>query len=286
MAEKKIKDRKDISTLIETLVPEFVTAEHPKMKIFIEKYYEFMESHQVYFEGINFNEYKLVQEGIDDASIEPDYWIFEDEINTKLMPDGDPNEFYDPKVLEAAIVNHRIQLESQRDTSKDNELQFVIGETVYGNTTDAEAIITGISGNTIAFLKPTTNTNFTYGEELTGVDSRAWTTFANGVLAGVFPEGSIEGFRSRGAIAATKELVDLQDIDRTVEGLIDDSWKKEFYTHVPKQTVTDRRKLLKQMKEVYRSKGGEASFDWLFKSLFNSQDVDYYYPKNCLMVNG
>ena len=283
MAEKKIKDRKDISTLIETLVPEFITAEHPKMKIFIEKYYEFMESHQVYFEGISFNEYKLVQEGIDDASIEPDYWIFEDEINTKLMSDGDPNEFYDPKVLEAAIVNHRIQLESQRDTSKDNELQFIIGETVYGNTTDAEAIITGVSGNTIAFLKPTTNTNFTYGEELTGVDSRAWTTFANGVLAGIFPEGSIEGFRSRGAIAATKELVDLQDIDRTVEGLIDDSWKKEFYTHVPKQTVTDRRKLLKQMKEVYRSKGGESSYDWLFRSLFNAQGVDYYYPKDDLM---
>ena len=51
----KIKESKDISALIETLVPEFVTAEHPKMKIFIEKYYEFMESHQVYFEGIAFN---------------------------------------------------------------------------------------------------------------------------------------------------------------------------------------------------------------------------------------
>ena len=127
----KIKESKDISALIETLVPEFVTAEHPKMKIFIEKYYEFMESHQVYFEGIAFNEYKLVQEGEDDASIEPDYWIFEDEINTKLMPDGDHNEFYDPRVLEGGIVNHRIQLETQRDTSKDDQLQFIIGETVY-----------------------------------------------------------------------------------------------------------------------------------------------------------
>ena len=45
--EKKIKERQDVSTLIETLVPEFITADHPKMKIFIEKYYEFMEQHTV-----------------------------------------------------------------------------------------------------------------------------------------------------------------------------------------------------------------------------------------------
>ena len=279
----KIKESKDISALIETLVPEFVTADYPKMKIFIEKYYEFMESHQVYFEGIAFNEYKLVQEGEDDASLEPDYWIFEDEINSKLMPNGDPNEFYDDRVLDGGIVNHRIQLESDRDTSKDDQLQFQIGELVYGNTTDAEAVVTGISGNTIAWIKPTTQTNFIYGEELTGVSSRAWTTFANGVTAGIFSEGSIEGFRTRGPIAATKELKAFQDIDTTVEGLIDSSWKKEFYTHVPKQAETDRRKLLKQMKEVYRSKGGEASYDWLFRAIFDSQDIDYYYPKNDMM---
>ena len=267
----KIKEAKDISALIETLVPEFVTAEHPKMKIFIEKYYEFLESHQVYFEGIAFNEFKLVQEGEDDASIEPDYWIFEDEINTELMPNGDPNEFFDPRFLEGSVINHRIQLETDRDTSKDDQLSFIIGETVYGNTTDAEAVITGISGNTIAWLKPTTKTNFIYGEELTGVSSRAWTTFANGVLAGIFPEGSIEGFRTRGPIAATKELPNFQDVDTTVEGLIDDSWKPEFYSNVPKQAATDRRKLLKQMKEVYRSKGGEASYDWLFRAIFASQ---------------
>ena len=279
----KIKEAKDISALIETLVPEFVTAEHPKMKIFIEKYYEFLESHQVYFEGIAFNEFKLVQEGEDDASIEPDYWIFEDEINSELMPNGDPNEFFDPRFLEGSVINHRIQLETDRDTSKDDQLSFIIGETVYGNTTDAEAVITGISGNTIAWLKPTTKTNFIYGEELTGVSSRAWTTFANGVLAGIFPEGSIEGFRTRGPIAATKELPHFQDVDTTVEGLIDDSWKPEFYSNVPKQAATDRRKLLKQMKEVYRSKGGEASYDWLFRAIFASQEVDYYYPKKDMM---
>ena len=274
----KIKDKSDISVLIETLIPEFISNEHPKFKKFIEKYYEFMESHQVYFEDINFDEYKLIPE---DEQFE--YFIFEDEPNNKLYINGDANEFFDPRFADDEIINHRFQLEGIRDASKDDQLQFEIGETVTGNATGATAVVTGINSNTTAFIKPTTNTSFIYGEELTGESSRAWSTFANGVVAGVFPEGSIEGFRSRGPIAAVKELSEIQDIDRTPEGLIDDSWKKEFYTHIPKQTKTDRRKLLKQMIEVYRTKGGEASFEWLFKAVFNNQDVDFYYPKADLM---
>ena len=33
------------------------------------------------------------------------------------------------------------------------------------------------------------------------------------------------------------------------------------------------------MKQVYRSKGNEASFGWLFRSLFAKEDIEFYYPK-------
>ena len=62
------KDKKDISVLIEAQVPEFITYDHPKFKKFIEKYYEFMESHKIYFDGFTFNEFKLVPE--DDVNFE------------------------------------------------------------------------------------------------------------------------------------------------------------------------------------------------------------------------
>ncbi len=55
-------DNKDISVLVEGQLPEFVTANHPKFKKFIEKYYEFMESHELYFDGITFDEFKIVPE--------------------------------------------------------------------------------------------------------------------------------------------------------------------------------------------------------------------------------
>ena len=222
---------KDISVLVEGQLPEFITSEHPKFKKFIEKYYEFMESHELYFDGITFHEFKLVPE---DENFE--FFIYED--------DG-------------TGVDHRLQLESERDTAGNANLQFVIGETVTGNTSGATAVVTGTKGNTHAFVKPTNNAVFQFAEQITGGTSRAYSTLANGILDGTFPAGAIESFRSRGPTAATRELADMQDIDKTNEGLIDDAWKKEFYTNVPRTTLADRRQLLKRMKQVYRSKGSD-----------------------------
>ena len=246
-----IKDKKDVSVLIEAQIPEFVTQEHPKFKQFIERYYEFMESQQVYFTGFEFNEDKLVPET---TTTDNGHFIYEDGVG--------------------------LQLESDRDTLANANLQFLIGETLTGNTSTATAVVTGTMGNTLAFIKPTNEATFKIDEKITGSTSRAYAVLANGVSANVFPDGSIESFRSRGAIAATRELESMQDIDGTSEGLIDDAWKKEFYTNIPTTTKTDRRQLLKNMKEVYKSKGNESSFTWLFRSLYAKEDIEFYYPKN------
>ena len=247
MAETK--DKKDISILLESQLPEFVTYEHPKFKKFIEKYYEFMESHELYFENVTFNEYKILPE---------DSLVESEGVEFISMEDDD-----------------RIQLESERNTATNANLQFVIGETITGNNSGATALVTGTNGNTHAFVKPTNGAVFQYGEQITGGTSRAYSTLANGISANVFPEGAIESFRSRGPVAATRELADMQDIDKTNEGLIDDAWKKEFYTNVPRTTKAERRQLLKRMKNVYRSKGNEASFTWLFRTVFGKEDVEF-----------
>ena len=115
MAE--VKDKKDTSVLIETQVPEYVTESHPKFKKFIEKYYEFMESQQVYFGNtFTFHEPKLQAE---DQTGE-NYLAYEND--------------------------ERLQLESDRDTAGDANLQFTIGETLTGNTSEATAVVTGIKG--------------------------------------------------------------------------------------------------------------------------------------------
>jgi hypothetical protein len=248
-----VKDKKDVSVLLETQLPEFINDQHPKFKKFIEKYYEFMESHQLYFStSFRFDDDKLVDES-DGTS----YFLFEDET--------------------------RIQIESDRDTAGNANLMFTLGETLTGNTSGATAVVSGTKGNTIAFVKSSSVAGFTYGEKLTGSVSGSYGTLANGIVDGIFPTGSIESFRSKAPSAAIRELSESQDIDTTCEGLIDDAWKKEFYTNIPKTAVTDRRQLLKRMKQVYRSKGNEASFSWLFQSLFNKEDIEFYYPKSDLL---
>ena len=65
-----VKDKKDVSVLLETQLPEFVNDQHPKFKKFIEKYYEFMESHQLYFgSSFTFNEDKILAETNLDGTI-------------------------------------------------------------------------------------------------------------------------------------------------------------------------------------------------------------------------
>ena len=235
----EVKEKKDVSVLIETQVPEFITDGHPKFKKFIEKYYEFMESHQLYVGStFTFHDPKLQAE---DQSGD-DYLSYED---------GD-----------------RLQLESERNTATNANLMFNVGETLTGNTSGATAVVTGTKGNTIAFVKSTNEAVFLYNEKITGGDSRSYGTLSNAIAAGIFPAGSVDSFQSKAPAAAIRELTESQDIDSSESGLIDDSWKKEFYTNIPKSTVVNRRQLLKRMKQVYRSKGNEASFGWLFRSLY------------------
>ena len=250
-----VKDKKDVSVLLETQLPEFINSEHPKFKKFIEKYYEFMESHQLYFANtFTFNEDKILAETNLDGTI---YVTLEDE--------------------------SPIQIESDRDTAGNANLMFSYGETLTGNTSGATAVVTGSKGKTIAFVKSSSENGFEYGEKLTGSITGSFGTLSNGVVDGVFPSGSVESFRSKAPSAAIRELSESQDIDTTCTGLIDDAWKKEFYTNIPSTAVTDRRQLLKRMKQVYRSKGNQASFSWLFRTLFNKEDIEFYYPKTDLL---
>ena len=76
-----VKDKKDVSVLLETQLPEFITQAHPKFKKFIEKYYEFMESHQLYFgSSFTFDDDKLVDES-DGTS----YFLFEEKYLYSLI---------------------------------------------------------------------------------------------------------------------------------------------------------------------------------------------------------
>ena len=57
----------------------------------------------------------------------------------------------------------------------------------------------------------------------------------------------------------------------------------EFLALIPKEAPSDKSKLLKNIKDFYRAKGTEKSYNFLFQLLFNDQP-EFYYPKNDILI--
>jgi hypothetical protein len=68
----------------------------------------------------------------------------------------------------------------------------------------------------------------------------------------------------------------IRDIDQTLESFID-QFKKELSYNLPNTPYSDERFSLKNIKDLYLSKGSEASYKLLFRLLFG-KEVEVYYP--------
>ena len=74
-----------------------------------------------------------------------------------------------------------------------------------------------------------------------------------------------------------KSLLDYQDLDTTSDTFFEHI-REEIAQNVPKDTEADQTFLLKRIKDVYHSKGSEASYKMLFRALFN-EEIEIYYPE-------
>lgn len=72
-----------------------------------------------------------------------------------------------------------------------------------------------------------------------------------------------------GLTYASKNLQTYSDIDTTLDGFVD-YFINDFLPYIPADALTDRTKLLKISKELYKTKGIESSFKFLFRALYNS----------------
>ena len=74
-----------------------------------------------------------------------------------------------------------------------------------------------------------------------------------------------------------------RDIDYTIDSFIEHFYK-QFMSEFPEvlHQSTDKRKLIKNIKDFYRLKGTEDSYKILFRILFN-ETVEFYYPSKDLM---
>jgi hypothetical protein len=87
---------------------------------------------------------------------------------------------------------------------------------------------------------------------------------------------------SRKPLNATKTFQDLINSDETTSGLLK-AFKKELYPNIRDDASVDLKYFIKHLKEFYRSKGSEKSFQTLFRALYAQESLDFYYPKTDLL---
>lgn len=66
-----------------------------------------------------------------------------------------------------------------------------------------------------------------------------------------------------------KNLLNYMDVDNTLDGFIS-YFMSDFLPYIPSDALADKRKLLKIAKELYRAKGVEKSYKFLFRALYNT----------------
>ena len=81
-----------------------------------------------------------------------------------------------------------------------------------------------------------------------------------------------------------QNLEEFRNIDTTLESFIE-RFKSELATNVPIELAQDKRMLLKHLREFYLSRGSEASFKFLFRTLFNREATLFYPSTQVLRVS-
>src|SRR6056300_908233 len=78
------------------------------------------------------------------------------------------------------------------------------------------------------------------------------------------------------ATKLSREMFDTNDIDDTLDQFII-HFKEKYLKDFPFISTTDKRFLIKNIIDLYSSKGSEESIKLLMRMLFN-EDIDVYYP--------
>lgn len=82
--------------------------------------------------------------------------------------------------------------------------------------------------------------------------------------------------QSNNAIEVSKNLLNYQDIDNTYDKYLE-YFHREIINTIPRDTLFNKKLLAKHIKDLYRSKGSEASYQLLFRILYN-EEIEFYYP--------
>ena len=237
------KFTKKITNLIDQQVPEFVLSDHPKFLEFVKTYFKFMESAEIIVDNIE------LTDGI--------------RLETETAQENN-------------LVLNASRLDTDR-TSLDAGDKILLEDTGFGKFQRGE-IVTGSSSNaTATVLTEDLDNNrlfisaqdkFLKDETITGGTSGARATISN---------------YKPNPVTNIQELINFRDPDKAISNFLT-KFRNEFLNTLPEtlDNGVDKRKLIKNVKSIYRAKGTQRGHEVFFRFLFNL-DSETFYPREQML---
>jgi hypothetical protein len=207
-----------------------------------------------------------------------EYYKFLECAEMKLKDIGAPNTL----LLETETSNiNRLLINATNRQKRDDGDNLILedstigdfqnGETITGSTTGATTtiLIEDIDDGQRLFVAH--DNKFQEGEEITGSISGATAT--------------ITTYRAN-PVQNIQQLLNYPDPDKVIQGFLN-KFRNAFLQSIPENLTTglDKRKLIKNVKSLYRAKGTKRASEIFFKLLFN-ENAELTFPKeNMLRVS-
>ena len=235
-----------ISNLINQQVPEFVLEQHPKFLEFVKSYYTFMESAELGVTSV---------QTTDGIQLET-----ETAQENELILDG------------SRIDTDRTQLDAGDKILLESSAfgKFTRGETITGQTSNATATVLAEDlDNNRLFISA--QDKFIDGEEVVGASSNATAIINN---------------YKPNPVTNIQDLLNFRDPDKVISNFLT-KFRNEFLNTLPEtlSNGVDKRKLIKNVKSLYRAKGTNRGHELFFRLLFGLESETIYPREQMLRVS-
>ena len=172
---------------------------------------------------------------------------------------------------ETESVNFVLDENGDQIVLEDSEVKFDIGETITGQTSGATAkvLVDDVDNNKRLFV--TSQTRFIIGEIVSGATSNA--------------SGTLETYRPN-PVSSIQQLLNYSNVDSTLYSFLDkfrDSFLEGIVDNV--NSNVDKRKLVKNIRDLYLSKGTKKGHELFFRLLLNETPQVQFPTDNMLRVS-
>ena len=238
--EKHIVDR--LSTRLPSLLPEHIREDAPIFEMFLNAYFEYLESEIIVLSS------KTELEGVrlEDGTSETEAAVLLEDGTVSSEPDGSSSKL---------VLNGASEPESQAMPEP-----FQVGEYIYGESNGSIAKIKVINGLTL-IVDTISGTGFAESETIKGRD---------GNLSGI-----VQSYKEN-QVVANNRLLDYSDIDQTLETFLS-YFQKDFIPSLDLKETQNARLTLKNIGSLYKQKGTADSVKFLMRLLYG-QDAEIKYP--------